>query len=309
MNSVLITGVTGFIGRYVADLFVKANWLVIGLGTQTVVNIPNISKYISLVLPNEKLEEVIKSIRPTVCIHCAGRAAVNLSVLDPSIDFNASVGVTFQLLNSLRLHAPECKFIYLSSAAVYGNPSSLPVSENQSTQPISPYGFHKLICEQLCQEFYKVYGLQTAIARIFSGYGNGLKRQVIWDICYKALNLPELKLHGTGLESRDFIHGQDIAKAIYLISQTDLFQSNVFNLASGNQTTIREILELILRHLNSNINTSNIKIEFDGVVPVGNPLNWCADISRITDIGFTPEVSLDHGISTYIQWCFDEVKA
>jgi len=303
VNSVLITGATGFIGRYIANLFTEAGWTVVGIGTQPVHNVPNLSQYISLILPNNQLEEIIKSVKPTVCIHCAGKAAVNLSVLEPNADFNASVDVTFQLLNSLRLHAPECKFVYLSSAAVYGNPEILPVSETQSLNPISPYGFHKLICEQLCHEFHKVYGLQTAIARIFSGYGSGLKRQVVWDICYKALTLPELKLHGTGLESRDFIHGQDIAKAIYLISNNNSLQSNIFNLASGNETTIRELSELILWHLNS-----SIKIEFDGVIPIGNPLNWRADISLINSIGFVPNVSLDDGISSYTQWCLSEVK-
>jgi len=126
---------------------------------------------------------------------------------------------------------------------------------------------------------------------------------VVWDICYKALTLPELKLHGTGLESRDFIHGQDIAKAIYLISQNNSLQSNIFNLASGNETTIKELSELILWHLNS-----FTKIEFDGVVPVGSPLNWRADISLINDIGFIPSVSLNDGIISYTQWCLSEVK-
>ena len=303
MNTVLITGVTGFIGQYIANLVTEKGWAVAGIGTQPVCNIPNLSQYISLILPSNQLEEIIKSVKPTVCIHCAGKAAVNLSVLEPSTDFNASVDVTFQLLNFLRLHAPECKFIYLSSAAVYGNPEILPVSETQRLNPISPYGFHKLICEQLCHEFHKVYGLQTAIARIFSGYGNGLKRQVVWDICYKALTLPELKLHGTGLESRDFIHGYDIAKAIYLISQNNSLRSNIFNLASGNETTIKELSELILWHLNS-----STKIEFDGVVPVGSPLNWRADISLINDIGFTPSVSLNDGIISYTKWCLSEVK-
>jgi UDP-glucose 4-epimerase len=308
VNSVLITGVTGFIGRYVADVFAQAGWLVIGLGTQPNINIPNVVQYVSVTLPSDRLEEIIKSIEPDVCIHCAGKSSVHFSVVDPAADFNASVDVTFQLLNYLRLHAPRCKFIYLSSAAVYGNPTILPISETQSLEPISPYGFHKLICEQLCHEFSQVYGLEIAIARIFSAYGNGLKRQVIWDICHKALTQPVLKLQGTGQESRDFIHGIDVARAIFAIAQNSIGDSPVYNLASGQETTIKELADLILLNLHGD-RSAKISVEFDGVVPVGNPVNWRADVGRIANIGFLPTVKLAQGIESYAKWCLSEVKS
>lgn len=308
MNSVLITGVTGFIGRYVADVFARSGWLVIGLGTQPNVNIPSLAQYVKAILPSDRLEEIIKSIKPDACIHCAGKAAVHLSVIDPVSDFNASVGITFNLLNALRLHAPECQLIYLSSAAVYGNPAILPISENQSLEPISPYGFHKLICEQLCHEFSQVYGLPVAIARIFSAYGNGLKRQVIWDICHKALTQPVLKLQGTGRESRDFIHGIDVARAIYAIAQTSAEDFPVYNLASGQETTIKELADLILLNLHGD-RSAKISVEFDGVVPVGNPVNWRADVEHVASIGFLPTVKLAQGIESYAKWCLSEVKS
>jgi UDP-glucose 4-epimerase len=308
VNSVLITGVSGFIGRYVADVFARAGWLVVGLGTQPQVNIPSLAQYISATLPSDRLEEIIKSIVPDVCIHCAGKSSVQFSVVDPAADFNASVNVTFQLLNYLRMHAPRCKFIYISSAAVYGNPNVLPISETHSLEPISPYGFHKLICEQLCHEFSQVYGLPVAIARIFSAYGNGLKRQVIWDICHKALTQPVLKLQGTGQESRDFIHGIDVARAIFAIAQTSAEDFRVYNLASGQETTIKELADLILLNLHSD-RSAKISVEFDGVVPVGNPVNWRANVERIANIRFLPTVKLAEGIESYAKWCLSEVKS
>jgi len=307
VNSVLITGVTGFIGRYVADIFAQAGWLVVGLGTQPKVNIASLAQYVSVILPSDRLAEIIKSVRPNVCVHCAGKAAVNLSVIDPEADFNASVGITFNLLNALRLYAPQCQFIYASSAAVYGNPEILPIAETQSLEPISPYGFHKLICEQLCHEFFQVYGLKVAIARIFSAYGNGLKRQVIWDICHKALTQPVLKLQGTGRESRDFIHVIDVAKAIYAIAQTSSQDFPIYNLASGQETTIKELADLILLYLHGD--RDPISLEFDGVVPVGNPVNWRANVERVARIGFLPTVNLAQGIESYAKWCLSEVKS
>jgi UDP-glucose 4-epimerase len=304
LKTVLITGVTGFIGRYVARQFSDLGWNVVGLGTRPAENAPmqSLSLYHQLVLPSEALADIIQQVQPHVCIHCAARASVNLSVTEPEQDFSASVDVTFNLVNSLRLYAPQCRLIYLSSAAVYGNPKTLPIDESQAPQPISPYGFHRLIGEQICAEFSKIYGLPTSIVRIFSAYGPGLRRQVLWDMCHKALTQPSLKLQGTGAESRDFIHGRDIAQALVLLAEQAPCQAEVYNLSSGVETTIKELADLVLTHVGR-----KISVEFDGVVRMGDPLNWQADISSLKQLGFSPEVSLERGISVYAQWCRAEV--
>jgi UDP-glucose 4-epimerase len=304
MKTALITGVTGFIGRYVARLFSEQGWHIVGLGTSFAENSPtgSLNQYYKLLLPSQDLAELIKTIKPDICIHCAGRASVPLSVSQPAEDFNASVASTFNLLESLRLYAPQCKLIYLSSAAVYGNPKQLPICEIDDSEPISPYGFHKSICERLCKEYVKVYGLQIAIARIFSAYGPGLRRQVVWDITYKALNQKELFLQGTGQESRDFIHVGDVARAIYCIAQSSAFEAELFNLASGIETTIKNLAELIIGKLGK-----NISINFDMDVPIGNPLNWRADVSKLENYGYQSEISLDQGISIYAKWCQAEI--
>lgn len=304
MNTVLITGVTGFIGRYVARQFTEAGWIVAGLGTRPLENAPkqDLFSYHQLSLPSADLANTIEQLQPQVCIHCAGRASVDLSVSDPAADFNTNVGATFNLLNTLRLYAPSCRLIYLSSAAVYGNPESLPITENQTVKPISPYGFHKLIGEQLCTELFKVYGLPTSIVRIFSAYGPGLRRQVVWDICQKALTQPVLRLRGTGNESRDFIHVRDVANAIYTLAKEAPCEAEVYNLASGRETTIRELAHLVLAQLG----LSN-QIEFDGSVSVGNPINWRTDTSRLAQMGFALQVNLERGINVYCQWCRAEI--
>ncbi|MBE9126891.1 MULTISPECIES: NAD-dependent epimerase/dehydratase family protein [unclassified Coleofasciculus] len=305
MKSALILGVTGFIGRYISRHFFEAGWLVVGVGTRPPENAPSqyLITYQQMVLPSTELVELIKDIQPQVCIHCVGRASVGLSVTEPAEDFQASVTITFHLLNTLRLYAPQCRLIYLSSAAVYGNPEILPIKENHKLNPISPYGFHKLMCEQLCIEFFKIYGLPTAVVRIFSAYGPGLRRQVLWDICQKALTQTVLKLQGTGNESRDFIHVRDVAKAIYTLAEKAPCKADVYNLASSVETTIRELAELILVQLEC-----KVSLEFDGKVPLGNPSNWRADMTSFTQFGVTfPEVSLERGVNVYVQWCRAEI--
>lgn len=304
MKTVLITGVTGFLGRYIARQFSQAGWTVAGLGTRPPENAPrqDLSHYYQLVLPSPDLVAIIQQLQPQVCIHCAGRASVELSVSDPAADFQASVSMTFQILDTLRLYAPNCHLIYLSSAAVYGSPVALPIAESQTCLPISPYGFHKLMGEQLCREFWQVYHLPTTIARIFSAYGAGLRRQVVWDICQKALTQPTIKLRGTGNESRDFIHGADVAQAMLVLAEHSDRKASIYNLATGVETKIKDLVALILTTINS-----TAIAEFDGNLAIGVPLNWRADVTNIHNIGFSPIVDLEKGLSSYMHWCRAEV--
>lgn len=303
-QSVFISGVAGFIGRYVSRYFAQQGWDVIGTDNAPPENAPlaNLKAYRSLRLPDQSLKDIIKQYQPQVFIHCAGRASVGLSVADPASDFYGNTVLTLEVLNTLRLHAPGCRFIFLSSAAVYGNPESLPVSETQPPAPLSPYGFHKLQGEQLCLEFYKIYGLPTASVRIFSAYGPGLRRQVMWDICHKASVQHTLHLQGTGQESRDFIHALDIARALMLIAVSAPMHGEVYNLATGREVTIAELASLLLEALEYSGSP-----QFDGVVPVGNPLNWQADISNLQALGFVPSVQLEQGVKIFANWCRAEL--
>ena len=304
MNTVFITGVAGFIGRYVARHFAAQGWAVIGVGNAPPENAPlaNLAAYHQIQLPNTQLNQLLQETAPQLCIHCAGRASVGLSITDPSADFYTNTILTFELLNSVRLNAPMCRFIFLSSAAVYGNPESMPVREAHAPAPLSPYGFHKLQCEQLCLEFAKVYDLSTASLRIFSAYGPGLRRQVVWDICQKAITQDAVILQGTGQESRDFIHALDIARALAVIDVSAPMQGEVYNLASGRESTISELANLVLESLGYDHTP-----KFDGVVPVGTPLNWQADISKLAALGFTASVPLEKGIKTFANWCRAEL--
>jgi UDP-glucose 4-epimerase len=303
-NTVLITGAAGFIGRYVARHFSERNWSVIGTDTAAPENAPlaNLKEYIRLQLPNPALKDLLSQHLPQICIHCAGRASVALSVSNPSADFYGNTVLTLELLNTIRISAPDCKFIYLSSAAVYGNPETLPVSETHLTNPLSPYGFHKLQGEQLCLEFFKVYGLPTAIVRIFSAYGPGLRRQVMWDICHKAIVENSVTLQGTGQESRDFIHALDIAKALMLIATSAPMQGEVYNLATGEEVSIFELSELMLQALEYDVTP-----KFDAIIPVGNPLNWRADVSKLKELGFVASVPFERGVTTFANWCRAEL--
>jgi UDP-glucose 4-epimerase len=301
---VLITGVSGFLGRYVARHFYRQNCIVIGTDNAPPENAPtgNLTSYHRMRLPDPQFGELLKTIQPDVLIHCAGRAAVALSVENPHSDFYSNTVVTFEILDAVRKNAPACRTIFMSSAAIYGNPTSLPILEHDQPAPVSPYGFHKLQSEQLCAEFSSIYNLRTASVRIFSAYGPGLRRQVIWDICQKAILQNSLILQGTGEESRDFIHALDIANAIDCITRNAEMNGEFYNLATGAEVKIRSLVNLVLDSLEI-----EKQPEFNGVVPAGVPLNWRADISRLRSLGFEPNVSFERGIKTFAYWCRAEL--
>jgi len=304
-NIIVLTGVTGFIGSHVARHFSQRGWSVVGIDRTPAKNdlLGNLSSFHSLQLPDPSFGVLLKDKSPQLCIHCAGTASVGQSIVDVTSDFYANTVLTFEVLNALRINAPNCRFIFLSSAAVYGNPKSLPVDENQTPAPISPYGFHKWQCEQLCEEFFKVYGLPTAIIRIFSAYGPGLRRQVIWDICQKAIKQKSILLQGTGKESRDFVHALDISKALMAVALYAPMQGEIYNIGSGNETEIAELASTVVEVLGS-----DYPIRFDGVIPPGTPLNWRADISKVKALGFVPSISLAEGVKTAVNWCRLELE-
>jgi UDP-glucose 4-epimerase len=303
---IVITGATGFIGTYLAHYFSEQGWSVIGVD-RTPANkdlLVNLSSFCCLKLPDPAFSVLLKDNSPQVCIHCAGTASVSQSIIDVSSDFYSNTALTFEVLNTVHLSAPQCRLIFLSSAAVYGNPPDLPVSEDAPLCPISPYGYHKLLCEKLAEEFYTVYHVPTCVARIFSAYGPGLRRQVLWDICQKALNSDRVELLGTGDETRDFVHVQDVARGIALIASRAAFRAEVYNLATGKETRIRDLAEILIAALGR-----DVEVEFTGALRAGDPLRWCADISRLAKLGYRPQTPVAIGAADYARWVLENRAA
>lgn len=235
-----------------------------------------------------------------VCINCSGAADVNVSFSNTTRDFLLNTVNVFYILEAIKQHQPTCKFINLSSAAVYGNPNELPISENSTTQPISPYGYHKQSAELLCKEYYELFNISNCSLRIFSAYGNGLSKQLFWDIYQKSITANTITLFGNGNESRDFIHIIDICKAIELIIKNCDFKSNIINIANGEEVAIIDVVKLYLDILDW-----KGELLLDNITRYGNPTNWRADIAVLNSFGYKKSVSLGFGLEMYAKWIRD----
>ncbi len=295
MKRVLITGASGFIGHRLLMFFAKEG----GFETAGWSRHKGSGPLIPVDLNNpDEISRQLKVFRPEIIIHCAGSADVGKSVQDPDSDYHGNVTVTHTLLFTLRnLHMERTRFIFLSSAGVYGNPAYLPITEDMPLKPMSPYAVHKVMCEDLCRYFFHNYKMDIKIARIFSAYGQGLKKQIFWDMFHKLKSTGRLDMFGTGEESRDYIHIEDVVQALFLLATAES-EHMVFNVANGEETTVRKAAESFA----DCAKTGRDKIGFNGVVREGDPLNWCADITRMRALGYKKTIEMEDGIQKYYSW-------
>jgi UDP-glucose 4-epimerase len=297
MKNILIIGCLGFIGKAIKSFFETNNsYSVYGVDLATYSSENN---YISFTKYGD-FDSILNLIKIDICINASGAANVSFSVEHPAQDFNLNSVNVFKILNALRIHSPKAKFINLSSAAVYGNPGSLPIKETSSTQPISPYGYHKYISELICQEFNQLYDVKTCCLRIFSAYGPGLKKQLLWDLSRKAEKQNHILLYGTGEESRDFIYIDDLVHAVQCILEDQHFSDSIINIASGSEVYIKDIARIFFKHYNS-----SLTYEFSGQRRIGDPDNWRADTTKLQQTGFKQKIDIEEGIQNYIQWVKD----
>ena len=296
MSKVLITGASGFIGYRTAAYFLNKGYDVIGWDRSAAQG-DFILKSVDMLDENAVIA-ALADCKPDIIIHCAGIADVRKSVEDPVLDYEGNVTITHNLMFAMhKLGMERIRFVFLSSAGVYGNPQRLPIAEEVTLNPLSPYAVHKVMCEELCKYFASNYGMNVKVARIFSAYGVGLRKQIFWDMYNKYKNTGKLDMFGTGNESRDYIHIDDVVQSIYLLAVTDS-KDVIFNVANGEEVTIREAAELFVDCLG----TDKEAIFFNGVVREGDPLNWQADISRIQALGYKKTVDMRQALEEYVKW-------
>jgi UDP-glucose 4-epimerase len=301
--NVLITGASGFLGTYLAQACREQGYVLYGVDPNPPYDPEQWERFATAPVAVVNFPEFLSGVNIDICFHLAGSASVPFSMSHPFEDFQKLLPGTAHLLEYIALRQPMCHFVLFSSAAVYGNPVRLPVREDDPSTPISPYGCHKYLAEQMVRDYSRIFKLTGSILRIFSAYGVGLRKQLFWDVLsrhYAAspAERSRLTLLGTGQESRDFVHARDVALSALCAAANPLPQSvQVLNVSGGREVRIADAVALLMVSQHP-----EIEICFAGQSRVGDPSRWVADISNLLALGYTPSVKLESGLAEYHSW-------
>jgi UDP-glucose 4-epimerase len=294
----LVTGGFGFIGRNIALQASSLGASVIGLGNGLWTKEESSSwgfkdwKTCEITLSNL----ILYGGKPDVIIHCASGSSVSYSIKQPYVDFERSVNSLINVLEFIRLHSPNTRLVLTSSASVYGISTNFPITIYEALKPLSTYGVYKKIAEELCIMYSNEFKIKSSIVRLFSVYGSGLKKQLLWDACNKII-MKDFIFAGTGNESRDWIHVDDAVKLLILASSYADYSVPIVNGGTGNAVKVNQILTIIFEKLSKNSN-----VIFSGNSRKGDPQCYQADITEAKNWGWEPTRFWRDGILEYVDW-------
>ena len=301
----MVTGGAGFIGSHLVDRLVDEGYFVKVIDNLSTGNLKNIRKHLDSGCVEfvkgdiRKIKQVKQAVNGVDYVfHLAAMTRVPLSVRNPSLTFNVNVSGTVHLLR-ISADTNVKKFIFASSCAVYGDPHNMPINEDESTNPISPYAQSKLASEHFCMGFYKTGLLKTVLLRIFNVYG---PRQILNDysgVITKFINNVDkhkpLIIYGDGSQTRDFINVSDVVVALVDCMKNEKADGQIFNIGSGKQTTIQDLAKTVLK-----LNKSEAKIK-NKEMRKGDIKYSYADSSKASNLlGYNPKIKLKDGLQDLI---------
>lgn len=301
MNKILVTGGAGFLGSHLVDQLISRGnktFVIDNLSSGSITNLNVKSEFIKLDIKSKLIEEMIIKIKPDYIFHLAAQTSVSKSIENPKGDLNTNLISLVPILEA----ATEIKvkgFFFASSAAVYGDAKQIPINEDFTKNPISPYGLAKLSAEFLIRMFNKRHGLPYLIFRYSNIYGprqdSSAEGGVVSIFINRILKGQPVTIFGDGKQTRDFIYVSDVINANLLIFQRST--TRTFNVATQESISINNLFEKISK-------ISHLKAE-----KLHQPLKYFevknSQLSREKiekEVGWIPEVSIDQGLKNTIDF-------
>ena len=302
-NRALVTGGAGFIGSHIVDRLVEQGVEVKVLDDLSSGRLENLSEHMKekhvLIVKGDICDHEIVNCAVEdvdVVFHEAALVGVPQSIKNPVFANDVNVNGTLNLLEASLKHEVK-RFVFASSAAIYGEQRTLPIKEEAVPRPSSPYAVSKLSAEHYSRVYHETYGLATVVFRHFNVYGDrqagGPYSAVITAFLDSLMGNERPVIHGDGEQTRDFVNVNDVVEANMLALEKDC-AGEVFNVATGSSVTINRIFK-ILQNATGKI---QVKPKFSSPRE-GDIRDSCGDISRISRIlGFKPRVSLEEGLES-----------
>lgn len=292
----IVTGAYGFIGRHTARHLAENGYSVTALGHGSWIREDwrqwGIVSWHNVDVTTESLASYADE--PDLIVHCAGSGSVAYSMSHPRQDFERSVLTALAVLEFVRLYAPAARLVIPSSAGVYGLVETMPISVDTPSNPVSPYGTNKKMVEDLAVSYARHFRLNVAIVRLFSIYGIGLRKQLLWDACEK-LSHGIIDFAGTGAETRDWLHVEDAARLLYAAAEVAEPACPIFNGGTGLATPNLTLLQMLARRF-------GLEPKFSGYGRPGDPRQYQADMTLTHNLPWKPLRNLADEIAAYADW-------
>ena len=234
-------------------------------------------------------------------LHQAAIPSVPRSVDDPITSNRANIDATLNVLVAAR-DAGVKRLVYAGSSSAYGNTPTLPKREDMPPNPLSPYALQKLVGEQYCQMFTRLYGLETVTTRYFNVFG---PRQdpgspysgVISLFATALLQGRQPIIYGDGEQTRDFTYVANVVDGVLRACEAPKAAGEVINVATGGRISLNELLRVMNR-----IVGTNLQAVYEAA-RAGDVKDSQADISKAkTLLGYVPAVGLEDGLRHTLEW-------
>lgn len=301
-----MTGGAGFIGSHLVERLMKEGYEVVVLDNFFSGNTENIRQCLKSemfclvrgdIRNSNDVKEAIKNV--DAVFHLAAIVSVPLSVENPLLVNDVNVKGTLNVLEA-GSKADVKRFICASSCAVYGEVNRLPIDERCPTDPLSPYAVSKLAAEFYCKLYNRNYGLDTLCLRYFNVYGPRQARNSYSGVIQRFIDRLEQRrspiVYGDGLQTRDFVHVEDIIEANMLALKCQKGYGDSFNVGTGKPTTIKQLAEILLALKGG----SNLKPKYVDHRKGDIRKSW-ADIRKAErTLGYKPKIPLKKGLKTLL---------
>lgn len=317
-NIVIVTGAAGYIGGATCIALHEKGYRIIGIDVRKLPTHlkPYVDVFINECFTHPFSLEWLEKKYVAAVIHCAGTSLVGPSVTNPSEYFDNNVAKTLKYLDYLRRWAPQVKFIFSSSASVYGEPIGMILTEGSETKPISAYGESKLMTEMMLERFKIAYGLKYVSYRYFNACGavEGGEHGQEPDATHIFAKLFEAALDGKyftingadfptrdGTCVRDYIHVSDIADAHVLAIDKDI--EGIYNIGTLKGHSNLEVFDAVEKFLIDNEAINNKIVCHIDVRREGDPATLIASAEKLlADTGWKPKRKLNDIIESLYDW-------
>jgi UDP-glucose 4-epimerase len=236
-----------------------------------------------------------------VIVHLAAQAGVPSSVEDPRHDFETNALGTFNLLEAAQ-QQDVGRFVFASSAAPIGD-CEPPIHEEMACSPKAPYGASKLAGEGYCSAYQGTFGIDTVALRFGNVYGprSGHKSSVVAKFIRRAMEGKTLEIYGDGQQTRDFIHTDDLVRAIKLAATQPDVGGEVFQIATNSETTVNDLTDRLVGLLEEEIGLDEVDVTHTEP-RTGDVRRNYSDTSKAENVlGWTPEIALIEGLKRTVR--------